>query len=70
MRLSSIVIAVSLVAACSNKKTPDPAPEGPRVIDDAKAPVVKKPPVTTPLPPLASDQGGATGKPLSDMTLT
>jgi hypothetical protein len=65
MRLSSIAIAVSLVAACSTKKKEEPAHTEPKVTDEVKAPpVVKKPAVTKPLPPLAADPGGATGKPL------
>ncbi len=63
MRPSSIVIAVSLISssACSKKeddktKTPDPK------VTEAPAAQIKKPVDTKPLPPLASDTGGATGK--------
>ena len=63
MRLSSIVIAVSLVSssACSKKeddnaKAPDPK------VTEAPLPQLKKPVDSKPLPPLAADTGGTTGK--------
>ena|SRR5665647_3710879 len=64
MRSSSIVIAVSLLSfSCSKKegdgdkaKAPDPK------VTEKPAPQVKKPVDTKPLPPLAADTGGATGK--------
>ncbi len=65
MRPSSIAIAVSLVAACSSSKKEEPAGHAaPEVKEAAKAPIVKRPVETKPLPALAADPGGATGKPL------
>lgn len=67
MRLSSIAIALAaLLAGPACKK--DKEPSAPVQAGDTKAteppPQVKKPVDTTPLPPLAADTGGATGKPL------
>ena len=62
MRPSSIAIALALISACkNNQETTKAAPE-PKVTEPA--PQVKKPVDTKPLPPLAADPGGATGKPL------
>jgi Beta-propeller repeat len=63
MRLPSIAFAACLVttplAACKDDaaKAPEPKAKEPR-------PQIKKPIDKTPLPPLAKDPGGATGKPL------
>jgi hypothetical protein len=70
MRLSPIAIAVGLVVApaCSSKKEPPPTPTGAgsggTVNESAPVPQVKKVVENKPLPPLAPDPGGATGKPL------
>jgi len=57
MRPSSIALGLLVIAACNNKSDSkkQEAPPPP-------APQVKKPVDTTPLPPLAADPGGATGK--------
>lgn len=58
---SCMVVACLLLAACPSKKaTPKKQPE--KVVE--KAPEAKKPVPTTPLPALAADPGGATGKPI------
>lgn len=56
MRPSTIAPLLLLIAAC-NKKS-----ETKQEATPAPAPQVKKPIDTTPLPPLAADPGGATGK--------
>jgi hypothetical protein len=58
MRSSSLVVVVALVA-CSHKE--DSAKRAEKVVEHA-AP--KKPVPTTPLPNLAADPGGASGKPI------
>ena len=64
MRPSLIAIAVGLVIpACSDKKQ-DPAPRAAPTTERAVAAPVKRPLDTRPLPSLATDPGGATGKPL------
>ncbi len=67
MRSSSILIAVSLVAstACSKKEGDGEKAKAPDTkVTEQVAPQIKKPVDTKPLPPLAADQGGATGKAL------
>src|SRR4051812_34887016 len=66
MRLSSIAIAVALLPACRGKEDKEPTAPAPSAADTKvteAAPPVKKHVDTTPLPPLAADPGGATGKP-------
>ena len=68
MRSRLLVFALGLVA-CGKSKPEDAAsaarPEQPAT-GEAR-PVAKKPVDTRPLPPLAADPGGATGKPLSSV---
>lgn len=65
MRTSSLAIILGLVAAsgCSKKKA-DPGTGDPKIAEAKARPKeqVKKPVDTNPLPPLAEDPGGATGK--------
>lgn len=68
MRWYSIAIALGL-AACNKARTEDAAGGAAATAPGSAAPsearpVAKKPIDTTPLPPLAKDPGGATGKPL------
>ncbi len=63
MRTSRIVVGLIAVSACTSK-TERPADKAPEAQPAAPAPMVKKPVDTRPLPPLASDPGGATGKPV------
>ena len=60
MRVTSIVIGLGLVVACGKQ----PAKEPPKTEPAPPPPQVKKPVDTKPLPQLAADPGGATGKPL------
>ncbi len=60
MRLASIAIGLSLFTACGKKE--EAPKEAPKVVEPP--PQVKKPVDKTPLPQLAADPGGATGKPL------
>ncbi len=69
MRLSSIVIAVSLISASAcSKKEEDKAKAPEPKVTEAPQPQVKKPVDTKPLPPLAADTGGATGKAVQAIT--
>lgn len=61
MRLASIAIGLSLVTACGKKEEPTPK-EQPKVVE--APPQVKRPVDKKPLPDLAADPGGATGKPM------
>lgn len=63
MRFVSLAIGLSLVTACSGKKSEDKPKDEKKVIEPPP-PQVKKPVDTKPLPELAADPGGATGKPL------
>ncbi len=60
MRSSSLALVLSL-AACSGNKSEKPAEQKPA---PPPAPVVKAQVPQTPLPQLAADPGGATGKPI------
>ncbi|MBL0217895.1 MAG: SBBP repeat-containing protein [Myxococcales bacterium] len=63
MRLVSIALGLSLFTACSSKE--EAPKEQPKVVAPAPPPPqVKKPVDTKPLPQLAADPGGATGKAL------
>jgi hypothetical protein len=73
MRVTPFVVAVGLVVvpACGGKKergtssaTTAGSNTGSAVNESAPVPQVKKPVDTKPLPPLAADPGGATGKPV------
>ena len=57
-----MVVACLLFAACSSKKNEAPKKQPEKVVEQAPAP--KKPVPTTPLPALAADPGGASGKPI------
>ena len=56
MRFSSLVLALGVLGCSSKKEAAPPPKEAPKVI--------KKPVDRAPLPPLAADPGGATGKPI------
>jgi hypothetical protein len=65
MRSSSIVVvAIVAAVACSQKKKSDLAGNKLAPAENAPLVPVKQPVPTTPLPPLAADTGGATGKPM------
>jgi hypothetical protein len=57
----ALVASLTTITACTGKKK-EAAKEAPPVV--APPAQVKKPVDTTPLPPLAADPGGATGKPV------
>jgi hypothetical protein len=62
MRPSSIALAACLSTAPLVSCKPEPAPAGERAPAPPK-PEVKRPVDRTPMPPLAADPGGATGRP-------
>ena len=59
MRWFSIAIALPLIAGCKKEEAPKPTPKL-----GSTSPQVKRAVDKTPLPPLAADPGGATGKPI------
>lgn len=61
MRSSIAFLAVSMLVSCSKKEG---GKTEAKPTTTTPAPQVKKPVDTTPLPPLAADPGGATGKPM------
>src|ERR1700733_4918604 len=62
MRPSSLAL-VLVAASCSNQDKAKPA-EQTRVVEPSAPPVAKQPVPTKPLPALATDSGGGTGKPI------
>jgi hypothetical protein len=62
MRSSWIVVVAALTACSHKKQEPKAKAESNKVVDNTPAP--KKPVPTAPLPELAADPGGATGKPI------
>jgi len=66
MRSLSVVIVCAALTSCSSKQDAAPPSSAPAAVAAAATPVkvVKQPVSTAPLPALAADTGGATGKPL------